>query len=1766
VGAEDGSGGGNSENTGNLFQDGIADRVVRGEKDYEPGEGETGVERSWPQKAKDNLAAIRLLKTLDEEGRAATPEEQATLALYVGWGAMKGAFDWHMGQMVDGNGDLKYPYAKDDIKNWVRQWGKTNAELKRLMTQTEWEEAAASSLNAHYTRECVVDELWNAAIHLGWQGGLVVEPGCGIGKVISRRPKNTKEPVTIVGIEKDPISAAIAKHLYPSQKIINLPLQRAEMPTNMATLAIGNVPFHQVGPYDPEYADAPKLNLHNFCIAKSLDRLTPGAGAILITSRHTMDSSRQQREYLASKADLIGAVRLPMEVFKQSAGTETTMDVLFLRKRAIGEDRQGESWLGVEALQDEAGNYLLKPGAEKDNPSDRVYINEYFIRHPEKVLGRVTFASNGYVEDYAVTSDDPSPEGVAQVMQQFRAQVGTFPQDILTAEKMGTDFMVTDRDDEQRRKEGCYFFDAENNLKQFQSGRAVDPDWLGAGAKRDESNIRVAQDWIKVRDALRHLVTAETGGAGDEDLTILRGALNQSYTRFLAKHGPLNRPRSPARILADDPDYPLVLGLEEMVENPKTGQVEAVKADIFTKRIVEATKRDDPFVYDVNDAVNVSLGLKGKIDLDYIEARLRLPTEPDLPLEDLLLETGRVFEDPVTGEFQIAAVYLSGNVVKKHRIAVAAAAKEKRYEENVKALAAVLPQRLSVDQIGFGMNSPWMPPEILNDFLSKTLGGRVYVTKDAAGQVISFNTSDVKYSPSNTREWSAGGFKGDEIAKMSMKGVEVTAYKNIDLGQGKKKAIVDEDNTILARDMQKKMEEAFSQWVKTTETPCSWDEAKRTPGQIVESQYNETINVLAPIETNYDYLLRPEAFPGLTDIVYKTPHRMAALARFLQEPAGVIAHNVSGGKTFTLIMLAMKMKQLGQAKKPLIVVQNSTVEQFAISFRKAYPNARVLVPSAEDFSAKKRQKLLARAAYGDWDCVILTHSQLSLLSCSPEAVKSYYQTRISDLKDSLEICKENAKGDRSSVRALQSSILALERKLAQTLDRLKKRQDRNIYFEQLGIDAILVDEVHAFKRYPLSTTHQRVKGVPADFSQRAMNFAIMCESIQSKRNGKFIIGATGTPVTNTMAEAWVMLRLMAPNVLKESGMTHFDSFLGTYTKVEKRTEFTWSNSFKEVSRLAKFINGPEFVRMIRTGMDIKIGAAKIGLDIPELKGGRPTAKTIELTPPLHTVIKTVMRVANKFNKLTGEEKKRFSWVPIVTMGVGSAAALDPRLVDPSLEDHPESKINQAIRDINDLLKEGEEHKRTILVFMDRFNPVKTEKLNAFLGRKEGEVIEIETETERDEPSEEENSPDVDITDETTPSNIETVPDENGFNLAREIKAKLVALGHNPSSIAIANETPKEQRAKLFDDVNSGNVRVIIGSTEVMGVGVNVQERAMALIELDRPRAMTPAMQEQRFGRILRTGNKFKHLGVTINQYGAKYSMDAAILQLLEYKTKFILQVLSEDVEREFDDPCDEVMFSLQDQIAALTGDNRLIEKTKLEGEIRVLENRKRAVEKSRLTTEMQIRSDERSIKYMQEQHIPHLEKAEKTAAYFDIESDNYELIMPGGESRTGRKAIEGAVDVTFARAEKVLREQNKDEHRVTVTLNQVPIELIAKRVGFSRGAFEYAYAVKDDEDKTLFGADCTNASGMIQSLMGSSKRMKQKLVQVKTELENTQKTLAMSKASVDKGFDEEALLNEKRAKLAALKEDLVINPSEIGEDENITKDQREPAVWEPSMA
>ena len=1511
------------------------------------------------------------------------------------------------------------------ILSWADNYFETHERLKAELSDKEFHAAEKSTLNAHFTTPSVIDAMWQAVARLGFKGGRAMEPGGGIGHFIGVQPENLAQRTQWEATELDDVTARILAKLYPqarvnsvmpapNREIGGMGFQNARIPNNSLDLFISNVPFAKQGPGKAKSEFGQDFNLHNYFFARALAKVKPGGLVAFITTANTMEASRAQRDYLNNHGQLVAAVRLPNTAFKENAGTEVVTDILILRKPddsdfvgepwrervKVGEDvvtsKRGkgdrnssqkiEDWLGqIDPEWIPADEALVEPfqawvkGGRPATGQKRnalitaiqnlhgysvtsldfrapIYVNEYFARHPENILGSNRLVGSMYGPgEYTVT---PSAEPLETQLASF---VERLPEDIMSQSSTNAFEAKAaergDKVDSYVERDGKIYQVTKEGLEpvEWQVMPGMDNKTKAAA----ERKMSIFRQWAKLREAAVALVKLEANPVANEtEMKSARMLLNQVYDRTVERYGPISKRRNNNyRFLEDDPEAPLLAALEDEERTTSTdGKVIYTyhKADIFRRRLIEPQEAPTT-ASSMEEAVSISMAWEGTLNPQYVADLLGI----DASLaRQKLIEGGHAFEDPASGLLMTADEYLSGPVAERLRLAQEAAKDSPQYERNVTALRDALPPHKAISEASVILGQRWIPDSIYTAFL-RSIGvedGQVKFSRE-------LNSFEVRGDGSN-EEWNVGTKGAKDIFDAVVNNQTLNYYGYV-RGMGMQ---LDEQLTATLRVKADEMRDAFSAFVKTTDQTVpdpEFEGGSIAIPDLAERDFNQKVNGIKPPNYVGDWV----KLPGQSGIIWLKPFRRAVLARLITQGRGMMAHGVGSGKTYNQIALAMELRRLGKARKPVIVVQNSTINQFAASFRKAYPQAKILVATPRSYNAKTRARFTARMATGDWDAIILTHSNIDLIPHSPETVSAYFARELEELDAAL------LASDGSDQQSdLQKARDKLVEKRDEMMAALGERQDDVLNWEDIGVDALIVDEAHAFKNAPVVTNRGRdIKNIPSSGvgSQRAVSMMMKTRSVRERNNQKGVFFATGTPVSNSMAEAFIMLRYIAPDMLEANGIRNFDDFASQYGDVVSQAEATWDGKVKNVDRFAKFVNGQQLINLVRSVFDVAMGNESLGIDVPTIKGGKPRQIIVPATEANMTfnnwVLRDVSPAWEAISRKDLEENPKLSAVPIMTMQAGIAAALDPRLIHDNAPDDPNSKVNTALREVLRIYKaSGPERKTAQVIFSDLFNSFNMDILEGFA----------------DHPFE-------DLGENPVRKGAKARDDgslpRGNFNLGQDIKAKLIKAGIPEKEIMVVTDQKDEALTNIFDKVNDGDIRVIIGSTGRLGVGVNIQERLAAAHHLMPPRDFKPAMMEQRNGRIIRQGNlhaEWRDLafveaverggktriatkndkGETLNpskraaaaaawlaqndkdgsiraaadkaarefdieiiEYGVERSLDSAVYSMMSAKQGMIAQVLTSDaVGNEFEDPSDEIRMSMAEMAAHTMGDPDMI--------------------------------------------------------------------------------------------------------------------------------------------------------------------------------------------------------------------------------------------------
>ena len=1361
-------------------------------------------------KYQNNVAAIRLLKDLEAQGRSATPEEQEVLSRYVGWGGIPQAFD-------------------ETNEKWASEY----AELKTLLTPEEYASARGSTLNAHFTSPTVIEGLYQALEQMGVHPDTVLEPAMGVGNFFGLMPESMQN-ATLMGVELDSITGRLAKQLYPQANITVDGFERVNLPDNSIDLAVGNVPFGSYKLADPRY-DKQNLLIHDYFFVKTLDKVRPGGIVAFITSKGTLDKQDSTvREYLAQRADILGAVRLPNNAFSRNAGTDVTTDILFLQKRAQPPE-QVPDWVHL------------------GQTADGIPINRYFETHPDMVLGTMAWDKSMYGNEWETTCAPIPGIELADQLSEALSKLSP-PDQQLLSQKGAVEVQELLERMETADVEARNFSYTEVGGKLYfvEDGERIPVEVPATTEKR-------IRGMIGLRGVTRNLIELQLYGGTDEEIRTAQEKLGKAYDAYTAEYGLLNSTGN-KRAFEQDSSYCLLCSLEILDED---GNLER-KADMFTKRTINQQVTID-HVDTASEALAVSIGERARVDLDYMASLLGTPGETDSIIRDL---KGVIYKNPEAGGgplngWETADEYLSGNVRKKLAAARAAAENDPIFAENVAALEQAQPKDLSAAEIDVRIGVTWIDPQYYTQFVHELLKPPFYLKKDI----------QVRYSPA-TGEWNVSGKSRDSlnnslayvtygtkrrnayaIIEDSLNLRDTRIYDTVHNPDGTTSRVFNAKETMLAQQKQEQIREAFKDWI--------WkDPARRAD---LCQKYNELYNAIRPRSYNGEHI----RFSGMNPEISLRPHQRNAVARMLYGGNSLLAHCVGAGKTFEIVAAAMESKRLGLAKKSLVVVPNHLTEQWGADFLRLYPGANVLVATKKDFEPANRKKFCSRIATGDYDAVVIGHSQFEKIPLSPERQKAILQEQIDQVIDGIQEAKAQD-GERYTIKQLEKSRKNLETRMKKLND--QSRKDDVITFEELGVDKLFVDEAHGFKNLFLATKMRNVAGIGQSEAQKSSDMFAKCRYLDEITGGRGVVFATGTPVSNSMVELYTMMRYLQYDLLQSCGLEHFDSWAAnfgeTITALEMAPEGT---GFRSKTRFAKFFNLPELMAMWREAADIQT-ADMLRLPVPAAE------KITEVTTPSDFQRDLVADLGERAEAVRNREVEPREDNMLKITSDGRKLALDQRLSDPTLPDDPESKVNACVRNVLQVWQDTEEIKGTQLVFCD----------------------------------------------------LSTPKGDGSFNVYDDMKQKMMAQGVPPEEIAFIHDAKTEvQKAELFAKVRKGQVRVLLGSTAKMGAGTNVQTRLTALHHLDCP--WRPADIEQREGRILRQGNM--NQTVKIYKYVTENTFDAYNWSILENKQKFIGQLMSGKNPSRSCEDVDEAALSYAEVKALASGDPRIIEMTDLDSQV-----------------------------------------------------------------------------------------------------------------------------------------------------------------------------------------------------------------------------------------
>ena len=1366
--------------------------------------GEGGAKQKYAR----NIEAIRTLFKLEQEHRGATAEEQQVLSQYVGWGGLSDAFD----------------PGKDS-------WAKEYTELKGLLSEDEYAAARSSTLNAHYTSPVVIRAIYDAVEKMGFKSGNILEPSMGVGNFFGMLPDGMADS-RLYGVELDSITGRIAKMLYPQADITVAGFETTDR-RDFYDLAVGNVPFGQYKVNDKAYNKL-GFSIHNYFFAKAIDQVRPGGVVAFVTSRYTMDSKDSTaRKHMAERADLLGAIRLPNNAFRANAGTDVVSDIIFLQKRDRPADIEPD-WVQLGKTE------------------DGFAINQYFVDHPEMVLGQLTTESTQYGHDLTVAPIEGAnlADQLAEAVQHIEGQYTAAEVDAPDIAEEETTRRTLPADPEVKNfsytvVDGEVFYRENSVMTQVELS--------------DTAKGRVT-GMVELRQIVNDLIEQQLNDYPDEDIQTTQAKLNAAYDAFTAKYGLLNDRRN-GRLFEQDSSYYLLCSLENLDEQ---GQLKS-KAAMFTKRTIRpertVTSVDTP-----SEALAVSIGEHGKVDLPYMAELLGTPGEYGRITTEL---SGVIFKDPAADPndpeagWQMADEYLSGDVRAKLRMAQFAAETNPEFSVNVEALTKAQPRELEASEIDVRLGATWLDPSIIQKFMTETFQIPYYLRRAV----------NVRYSP-YTAEWRVEGKtatgRGDIISSETYGTSRANAYKileetlnlkdvriydTIEDADGKPKRVLNKRETMLAQQKQQVIKDAFANWV--------WQDPQRRIALV--KQYNELFNSTRPREYDGSHI----KFVGMNPEITLREHQRNAIAHVLYGGNTLFAHEVGAGKTYEMAASAMEAKRLGLCQKSLFVVPNHLTEQWASEFLNLYPNAKLLVARRKDFETANRKKFCARIATGDYDAVIIGHSQFERIPLSFERQERIIQEQIYETLAAINELKAYA-GENFSIKQMEKTRKTLETKLEKL--RSDERKDDVVTFEQLGVDRLFVDESHAFKNLFLTTKMRNVAGLSTSEAQKSSDMFGKCRYLDEITGGRGVVFATGTPVSNSMTELYTVMRYLQYSTLQQKKLTHFDCWASTFgettTAIELAPEGT---GYRARTRFAKFFNLPELMSMFKEVADIKT-SDQLHLPVPEAKFETVVAKPSDLQKEM---VQELSKRAARIHSGTVDASEDNM---LCVTNDGRKIGLDVRLMNPMLPDDPNSKLNVCVQNVLKIWEEGKDQKLTQLLFCDL----------------------------------------------STPKN------DGNFNVYEDIRKKLVAAGVPENEIEfIHNADTEAKKAALFSKVRSGDVRVLLGSTAKMGAGTNVQSRLVAVHHLDV--GWKPSDMTQRNGRIIRQGNMNKEIKVF--NYVTEGTFDSYLFQTLENKQRFISQIMTSKSPVRSCEDVDEQALSYAEIKALCAGNPLIKEKMDLDVQV-----------------------------------------------------------------------------------------------------------------------------------------------------------------------------------------------------------------------------------------
>lgn len=1680
----------------------------RNTRNWREKKGEDNSPKSEAARIKANIDAIKLSKEILNEGREATQAEKAILAQWTGWGGLGAAFN-----------EYSAPYAT----------------LRGLLTEDELREANESRLTAYYTPAKIIDQIWDAVSALGFKGGNILEGSAGIGSMLARMPKGVSDVSNIQAVEIDGITGGILSLLYPDADVHIKGFQNTKVAPGSVSLAITNVPFvtglkvHD----DTGFSDLSRKfgkNIQDFCIAKNVRTLAPNGLGVFITSSGTLDKSRDLRLWLTDKdggnCDVVGAFRLNNETF---IGTSVTSDIIIVRKRGENGEKLADAINITETTPVRTGKYTDYSGERATTREVALSYNDYFVQHPENMGGEMKLAfENGAT--YRATSAGlyPTPNidqdklltawvrsmkkiDMAKVDPNEGARTGVTSGKDLSEYKIGEVFV---------QKDGSVAIVSTNKGITIAESFAND----GKKVRSKYTKAQVVEDYRAIKKALNELIDYQLQASEDSTgkLKELQQALNTAYDTFVERYGNLNK-NVAISFLSNDIDWPSVQAIEKFEEKANVdGSKTKIygKTDIFSSRIIDPKTQEKPA--DPTQAVKASILSFGRVDLQYLSDALSISEEE---AKKAALATGLAFENPSTGVVESRYAYLSGNV--REKLAAAEANNEGgKYDANISALREVMPQDIPAHLLPYSFGASWIPAKVFEEFVQERTGVRVSLSKHGGGWVMTTKSDD--YTEANKAlgvysELRHEYILGTELMDVAINLKTKIVSKTESFGYGKDrttKTTTDKAATAAVSDKADELRQDFVDWMQ-----AKVQEDDKLAEQLT-TKYNMEMNNYVPMTMPDDFV--PTHFEGASNKITLRPHQAKAAIRATTQPV-LLAHEVGTGKTFTMISAAMEMRRLGTAKKPMIVVQNATVGQFVNSAKLLYPQAKILTLSDADKGPEGRKRFYANVMYNDWDMIIIPQSTFDKIPDSEERKRTYIEEKIREKREVIEAMKEDKDAARSAVyRAKVRELQDLEKEVAKSSrpaidakaeaksrmnaeakaqQMLDRKVDEGVYeFDDLGIDALLIDEAHEYKHLGFETAMGRdIKGIDPSYSNKSQGLYLKIQSVMEKTGGRNILFATGTPISNTAAEIWTFMRYLMPREDMEAyNISNFDDFVRNYGRVQTQLEFSTDGRFKANKRFVGYDGLSELVRIWSQVSDTVLtsNSPEVLEKIPELEGTKATDIFLPQTPGLRSVMLFVKERLADFDKMSGAEKKENSHIPLTMYGIAKAAAVDPRLVINDAPDEPMSKTNEAVRQTLKSLEETKEYKGTVAIFSDIYNNK-----------------------------------------------------ESGFNLYEDIRKKLIEAGVPEDQVVIMKPGMDAKRKKaLFDKVNSGEVRVVLGSSFTLGTGVNIQERLHTLIHVDAPNR--PMDYTQRNGRILRQGNLHKEMGkpVRILRFGVEDSLDVTAYQRLKTKGAIADSIMhgAEYMENALEHrSIEEEGDNFGDMVANLSGSEYALLKNQAEKELRKLETKRKQWEADQRYLSKAIPETKQEIAGLRVIE----KKAENTLSALDE-------LFPGGKVDkivVGKQSF-GSVDEmkefikdynkTISEAEAEVKEgfgNTSVQRSLTLSVNGVDFvvntkiekhmeQKDSKLTAVSRRVMTYSSEKLGIENTPVPGMRIANAIKDITESVITGERVRNLAANAQETYTRKEKELAQMEARAGKPFEHEEALEKAREDVANYEE------------------------------